>query len=370
MFEIDQSQNSITRLRKRTFSELNLKEREHLQEWIAKEPNALGEELLIIQKEFDDFAGTKERLDLLALDKSGSLVVIENKLDDSGKDVIWQALKYVSYCSSLKTTEIVGIYQNYLDSQSVQKNAGTAICDFLDCKDIDEITLNEGTNQRMIFVAANFRREVTSTALWLISKGIDIKCVKVSPYSLGQKIFLEVSQIIPTKEAEDYMIGMSSKQNEERQTKKVLHRREELRQKFWQLMLAYFKQNNLTLYQNVNPTRDHWLNAGSGISGCVYQAIFSKTEVRADIYINGISKEKNKHLFDYLHENKATIETNFRKSLRWERLDDKIACRIRNARAFDGYNQETWPDMIEWIFEEMSKLEKTIKPILMSYKTS
>jgi len=43
---------------------------------------------LVIQKEFDGFNETNERLDLLALDKQGNIVVIENKLDDSGKDVI------------------------------------------------------------------------------------------------------------------------------------------------------------------------------------------------------------------------------------------------------------------------------------------
>ena len=49
-------------------------------------PGCLGEELLIIQKEFSGFDDTQERLDLLALDKDGRLVVIENKLDDSGRD--------------------------------------------------------------------------------------------------------------------------------------------------------------------------------------------------------------------------------------------------------------------------------------------
>jgi RecB family endonuclease NucS len=43
---------------------------------------------LIIQKEFAGFGDTKERLDLLALDKKGKLVVIENKLDDSGRDAV------------------------------------------------------------------------------------------------------------------------------------------------------------------------------------------------------------------------------------------------------------------------------------------
>jgi hypothetical protein len=43
--------------------------------------------MLIIQKEFCGFNDTNERLDLLALDKWGNLVIIENKLDDSGRDV-------------------------------------------------------------------------------------------------------------------------------------------------------------------------------------------------------------------------------------------------------------------------------------------
>lgn len=102
MYQIDKSQNRIKRLAVKQFSDLGFTERAHLQEWLANEPMALGEELLIIQKEFDGFDDTKERLDLLALDKDGNLVIIENKLDDSGRDVVWQALKYASYCSTLK----------------------------------------------------------------------------------------------------------------------------------------------------------------------------------------------------------------------------------------------------------------------------
>ena len=59
------------RLEEKKFSDLKFSERGHLQEWLANEPMALGEELLINQKEFDGFDDTGERLDLLALDKDG-----------------------------------------------------------------------------------------------------------------------------------------------------------------------------------------------------------------------------------------------------------------------------------------------------------
>ena len=113
MFTVNHQTNRISPVKTKRFSELGFTERKHLQEWLAHEPSALGEELLIIQKEFDGFDDTRERFDLLALDKDGNLVIIENKLDDSGRDVVWQALKYAS--ASLTKAQIVDIYQQYLD---------------------------------------------------------------------------------------------------------------------------------------------------------------------------------------------------------------------------------------------------------------
>ena len=159
MFHVDRSTNRITRLDARSFSDLGLRERVDLQEWLAGTPEALGEELLIIQKEFDGFADTRERLDLLALDKDGKLVIIENKLDDSGRDVVWQVIKYAAYCSNLNKTEIVEIFQRYLDRRSTGESAETKICDFLDEDSLEEVVLNAGNDQRVMLIAGNFRKD-------------------------------------------------------------------------------------------------------------------------------------------------------------------------------------------------------------------
>jgi hypothetical protein len=63
MFKIDREANLIEALESPTFASLGFKERKHLQEWIAKTPSCLGEDLLIIQKEFAGFVDTQERLD-------------------------------------------------------------------------------------------------------------------------------------------------------------------------------------------------------------------------------------------------------------------------------------------------------------------
>jgi RecB family endonuclease NucS len=110
MYRIDSEANRITPLAVKRFSELKISERNHLQEWLENAPEAFGEELLIIQKEFDGFDDTRERLDLFALDKDGNLVIIENKLDDSGRDVVWQAMKYASYCANLNRAQVMSFW--------------------------------------------------------------------------------------------------------------------------------------------------------------------------------------------------------------------------------------------------------------------
>lgn len=66
MFLINKQLNRIEKIQPTTFKKLGFKEREHLQEWICNNPSCLNEELLIIQKEFNGFYDTSERLDLLA----------------------------------------------------------------------------------------------------------------------------------------------------------------------------------------------------------------------------------------------------------------------------------------------------------------
>ena len=215
MFKVQRSENRLLRLEEPRFSDLHLRERDHLQEWLVQTPEVLGEDLLIIQKEFDGFEDTRERLDVLALDKEGRLVVVENKLDDSGRDVVWQALKYVAYCSTLKKAEIIAIYQKYLDRWCEGRTAATKLCEFLEVDDLDDTVLNAGNEQRLILVAANFRKEVTSTVLWLIRHGIRAQCFRVVPYGFEQELLIDLRQIIPTPEAADYMIGMAAKESEE-----------------------------------------------------------------------------------------------------------------------------------------------------------
>jgi len=351
MFQIDNKSNEIVQLVPKSFSELGFTERGHLQEWIAKMPESLGEELLIIQKEFDGFDETRERLDLLALDKQGDLVVIENKLDDSGKDVVWQALKYASYCSSLSKSQIAEIYQGYLDRYASEENAKDRIVEFLGASDFEEVLMNEGVGQRLIFIAANFRREVTSTVMWLLENQIRLQCFKVTPYQQDEQLFLTLDQIIPTPEEAEFRIGISEKKKEQKTAAKSQAQSVELRPRFWAKTLEAMEQAGVKQYQNISPSKDHWLSSASGISGVTFALIFSVKEIRVELNIWGGSQAENKAIFDQFFANKVQIEDAFGHELVWQRLDDKKACRVKYVRPVEGYREENWEMMIQWLVE-------------------
>ena len=302
MFQVIRSKNRLARLEQRRFVDLGLREREHLQEWLANTPEALGEELLVIQKEFDGFADTRERLDLLALDKEGQLVVIENKLDDSGRDVVWQALKYAAYCSNLTQKDIPTIYQKYLDRLGREEDAEAKLRDWLEVEDLEDVVLNRHNEQRLVLIAANFRKEVTAAVLWLLGYNVRAQCFRVVPYSFGEEVFIDLQQIIPTREAADFMIGMAAKDSEQKSVEGAQRRSHKLRHDFWTRTLETLRENDVTLFENVSPSKDHWLNCGTGVSGCAYSLTFLKNEVRVELWLQRSDARENKWLFDRLEE--------------------------------------------------------------------
>ncbi len=361
MYLIRKDINKISRLEEKTFSELGFRERDHLQEWLADNPSALGEELLIIQKEFSGFNETNERLDLLAIDKLGSIVIIENKLDDSGRDVTWQSLKYASYCSSLSKEHIKDIFQDYLNKTSSNESAEDKLSEYFDGKDYEELTLNVGTTQRIMMVAGKYRKEVTSTVLWLMNYSMRIQCFKVTPFALGEELFLNVEQILPIKDAEEFSVSMANKVQDEIATQESLKNRHHIRLAFWKEFLSETNKKN-NLFSNISPSKDNWCGIGIGMSGVNLNVVATQKYGRAEIYINRGSQEENKECFDFLEKMKPEIETAFGGELVWERMSDKVSCRIKAQ--LDGVNmfdKADWSRMISFMVDVSERMTKAFK---------
>lgn len=371
MYIINRENKQSKKVEAITFSSLGLKERDDLQEWIVKEPMILGEELLIIQKEFSGFSDTNERLDLLAIDRKGNLVIIENKLDDSGKDVTWQAMKYASYCSTLGKEGIRKIYQDYLNKTEPGVMPEDKICDFLNKSDFDEVQLNHDLSQRIILVAREFRKEVTSTVLWARKFRIQIQCIKVIPYMFEGHLLLDTEQIIPVKDVADITISLDEKAHDEVATGAEIAERELVRNRFWNELLPSINAKS-QLFSGISTDSnhyDHWITTGAGMSGLGYTFIITKKYAAVELGINKTSKEDNKKIFDLLIEDKEDIEQIFGAPLSWQRLDDKKMSRI--TCILDGvnvFNEDDWPKIKNFLVENMIKLNEALKKNINNLK--
>ncbi len=360
MYVIDKSANRIAPLTTRTFKAESLDERKNLQEWMAYAPSVFGEDLLIIQKEFDGFDGTYERLGLLALDKEGDVVVIENKLDDSGRDVTWQALKYASYCSTLKKEDIRGIYQQYLDKYEPGAKADQKITEFFDGRDYKDIVLNEGARQRIIMVAARFRKEVTSTVLWLMNYGLRLQCFKVGFFRHNDQLFMNMEQILPTPDTAELVISMASKTQEVLAAQKEGRISEQQRREFWTYFLGRV-QGRSSMFSSSSPTTNQWLGAGLGMSGVSISIVATSAGCRVEIFINRGDKAENKLCFDELLKDRSTIERDFAAPLVWERLDG-VTSRIRfDKTGVNVYEREDWDQITDFLIDGAERLQKAFK---------
>ena len=205
LFRIDPDNRESEAVTEVDFEQLGLRERGDIQEWVAANPRILGDDLLIVGKEFSGFDRTNERLDLLAVDGAGRLVVIELKRDDSGTDVHWQAIKYASYLQRASASDIVKLAAEYYSC--APEEAELLLLQHLGADDLN--ALNH--DQRIILASHRFAPEVTSAALWLNRKapGEDlITCVALTPYrdAMTGTLYVQASTLIPVPGIDDYVI--------------------------------------------------------------------------------------------------------------------------------------------------------------------
>lgn len=229
LFRID-SNGTVDSIPTHELTELGLRERDDLQEWVIQEPRILGEELLIITSEYAGFEDTLDRLDVLALDRDGKLVVIELKRDRADTNTDLQALKYASFCSTLTAEDIQQEYREFHNSRDNEdlspETVADRFADFLETDDVIEISesgwakFELDDRPRVMLAAGQFGTEVTSPVLWLSQEyGLDITCVRLSAYEQDGEYLVQGQQIIPVPETEEYMTKRREKQDKQQSSR-------------------------------------------------------------------------------------------------------------------------------------------------------
>ncbi|STY99958.1 Uncharacterised protein [Moraxella lacunata] len=170
---------------------------------------------MIVGEELSPFENSKKRLDLLALDEFGKLVVIELKRDNDGFHMDLQAIRYASTVRLFSIDKIVEFYGNFHNCNNEQ--AEKAIDNFLGGDYAQKLDFD---NVRIILVNQYFSKDITNTVLWLNEQGLDIKCIKINPYKLNSESIWDIDTIIPVKEAQEYQLKLKEKKHSDQETKR------------------------------------------------------------------------------------------------------------------------------------------------------
>lgn len=354
LYEIKPEQ--IVAIPRTSFSDAGLRERQDLQRLFRDQVEIISPDTLVIAEEFGEWEDSRRRIDLLGIDKDGYFVVIELKRDDDSKMDL-QAVRYAAMVSTLTFDQAVKVFGRYLTSRGREGDPESLILDFLGWEEPDDESF--APDIRLVLASADFSKELTTSVLWLNDHGIDIRCVRYEPYEDAGRILLDVQQVIPLPEAEDYQIQIREKAARERTARRDQSKRDKLYIRYWTELLE--KANARTdLHQRVNPAPRNWLAAT--MSGFYYSYVFARDGYRVELYITRSDGKENEQILRALEQKKSEIEGDYGGELSWEELPGKTACRIAAKLGSQKIRSEDqWPEMQDRMVEHMILLECATK---------
>ncbi|MGA5633619.1 DNA-binding protein [Streptomyces lydicamycinicus] len=188
-----------------------LLERRHLQEWVIEHPAVLGEEVLVITSEFDRWADTdgvpaRDRLDILGLDATGRLVVVELKRGTADRDVHLQAITYAALVSRFDLDTLAQAHHNFLQGRGESLELEACRRRLLDHVDGDwsqELL----QRPRQVIIAAGFPKQVTHTVVWLSEMNLDIDLIQVGLWKVQDQLIVGFTKLYPTPEVEEFTLA-------------------------------------------------------------------------------------------------------------------------------------------------------------------
>jgi hypothetical protein len=202
-----------------SFADLQIRERQDLQQLLREDISAIDPDLLVIAEEYGQWQDARRRVDLLAVDKEARLVVIELKRTDDGGHMELQAIRYAAMLSAMGVDEAVAAYSAFLARlhPDEERDARRELADFVEQ---EEDALELSTKIRIVLVSGDFGREITTTVLWLNEfEPMDIRCFRLVPYEIGETVVVDVQQVIPLPEAAEYQVRLRRKDQERRRAR-------------------------------------------------------------------------------------------------------------------------------------------------------
>lgn len=139
--------------------------------------------------------------------------MIELKRTESGGHMDLQALRYAAMVSAMTFDQVAEAHEAYIAKREMLGAAADAADHIRGVLDASANEPEISTTARIVLVAQDFSREITTTVLWLNRfEGMDIRCVRLVPYALGGRNYLDIEQVIPLPQAADYQVRINRKE--------------------------------------------------------------------------------------------------------------------------------------------------------------
>lgn len=216
------SGSSVTPATRLTFAEAGVWERRDIQEWVIANPTIIGPDVMIVTSELGDFVNRKgekdaDRLDVLALTRDGTLVVVELKRDRAPHTVAMQALNYAARVSQFDVDRLAAVFGRFRTARGTPTTPaeGTTALRLYAPAMTDE-TLQEVP--RIVLIATDFGLEITTTVVFLTGKlGMEIDLVRLSAYrTSGDEIVVTASKTFPPPDIEEFVLFPHAEAEQER----------------------------------------------------------------------------------------------------------------------------------------------------------
>lgn len=189
----------------------DLQERRDLQEWVIAHPQVLGESVLVVTAEFDRWADSdgvpaKDRLDVLGLDATGRLVVVELKRGTADRDVHLQAITYAALVSRFDLHTLAQAHHRFRTGRGETVTVDECRQRLLDHVD-GEWDPEVLQRPRLVIIAGDFPKQVTHTVVWLSEMNLDIDLVQVSLWKVEGNLVAGFAKVYPTPEVEEFTLA-------------------------------------------------------------------------------------------------------------------------------------------------------------------
>lgn len=246
-------------------------------------------------------------------------------------------LEYFIFENTKVDEEVIAQMYFYVIEKLYEKNAQL----LLEAKDIFKITRN----------ASDFRAPQELQSGYFIESNIDSN----SKFSTLKKLLtlFELEDELLIKYADSESGNVPNRFN--------------VRREYWKQLLPLIEDTEL--FSNVNPSKDHWLSSGAGISGLNFTFVITGKYVRIELSISTSSKEQNKKYFNKLLSQKESIENTFGAELEWEELANYKMSRIKYELGdVNLFDKNDWGKMNEFLVRYLPKFEKALQSTIKNLK--